>query len=327
MAADARTTRAVRNTAFAAPITAPSAKVGALVGGKYRVVGELGTGAMGVVLRGRDEQLERDVAIKLIRPEQAQRPSFQQDFLAEARTMAKIGHPNVVRVFDFGWEEATPYFVMELVDGVDLESYHADHDYHLGTAAAVELAVKICHGVEAIHQSGAAHRDLKPNNILIAGDGRVLVSDLGLTETRPDEGDIGVVGTPGFVAPEVILHGPTTGDLAARGDVYALGALAYELLSGQPAFGGDDATAVLSAQLGSDFIPLHQRDPSLGRGFNSVIDQALAFDPRDRLPSAAELLQRLEHALALRQDPTSGRRIVVADDDLGVRRWLQRVLA
>ena len=320
-------TRAARRTEFSGLTGTPIAQVGGLVGGKYRVVGELGSGAMGVVIRGRDEQLERDVAVKLIRPEQASRPSFQQDFLAEARVMAKIGHANVVRVFDFGWEDATPYFVMELVDGVDLETHHASIDYRMSKAVAVDTMVQICKGVEAIHEIGAVHRDLKPNNILVARDGRILVSDLGLTATRPGEKDVGVLGTPGFVAPEVVLHGPSTDEMAARADIYALGGLAYELLSGQPAFVGDDATAVLAAQLASDYIPLHQRQPSLGRGFDTIIDQALARDPRDRLPSAAQLWQRLEHALTLQQDPTVGRRIVVADDDVAVRRWLQRVLA
>lgn len=303
------------------------AEPGAYVGRKYRVMGELGAGAMGVVLHGRDEQLERDVAIKLIRPEQASRPAFQQDFLAEARAMAKISHANVVRIFDFGWEGTVPYFVMELVHGIDLETHHAEHNYNLGVGAAVDAMVQICSGVQAIHESGAFHRDLKPNNILRADDGRFLVSDLGLTATIPEEEELGVVGTPGFVAPEVVLHGPVSDPIAARADVYALGALAYELLSGQPAFNGDTGAEVLSAQLATEYIPLRQRDPSLSTAFEAAIDQALAFDPLDRLPSAAELLQRLEHSLALRQDPTVGRRIVVADDDPSVRRWTQRVLA
>ncbi len=325
--AGSRMTRAVRRTAFGDPIETPSARAGALVGGKYRVIGELGTGAMGVVLRGRDEQLERDVAVKLIRPEQARRPAFQRDFLAEARVMAKIGHPNVVRVFDFGWEEETPYFVMELVDGVDLETHHAARNYRLGTAEAVEMLVQICKGVAAIHDSGAVHRDLKPNNILVARDGRVLVSDLGLTATRADGGEFGVVGTPGFVAPEVVMEGPSSDGAAARADVYALGALAYELLSGEPAFIGDDAAAVLGAQLNGQYIPLRQREPALGSDFDVLIEQTLAVDPRDRHLHPRPLWPRLEHALAARLDPTIGRRIVVADDDPAVRRWLQRVLA
>ena len=308
------------------PIGMPIAEVGALVGGKYRVIGELGTGAMGMVLLGRDEQLERDVAIKLIRPEAAKRPSFQRDFLAEARAMAKVSHGNVVRVYDFGWEDETPYFAMELVDGVDLESYHADRRYRLPLSEAVDLTLQICRGVEAIHEAGVAHRDLKPSNILVARDGRVLVSDLGLTATADDDPGA-VVGTPGFVAPEVVLHGAGVGTAAERADVYALGALAYELISGQPAFVGDDATAVLQAQIEGDCKPLTAVSTTRGHAFAAAVHQALAFDPLDRLPSVAEFLRALELAHAQHRDPSFGRRIVVVDDDAVVRRWLQRILS
>lgn len=315
----------MRRTAFGQSYDEPSAEVGALIGSKYRVVGELGTGAMGVVLRGRDEQLERDVAIKLIRPEQARRPAFQRDFVAEARAMAKIHHTNVVGIYDFGWDAATPFFVMELVDGVDLESHHAARDYRLSLAEAIDAMLQICRGVMAIHETGVAHRDLKPNNILVARDHRVLVSDLGLTATAGDDPG-SVVGTPGFVAPEVIMDGPAPGDGAARADVYALGALAYELLCGQPAFVGDDGSEVLAAQLAANCRPLGDYDPALRQAFEPVVTQALAIDPRDRLPSAAELLQRLEAGLVQHHDVSFGRRIVVVDDDPAVRRWLQRVL-
>ena len=325
---DQRVTRALRRTEFGGLPEAPdAARPGGLVGGKYRVIDELGEGAMGVVLRGRDEQLERDVAIKLIRPERARRANFQHDFLAEARTMARISHPNVVQIFDFGWEQDTPFFAMELVEGEDLETHHANAEYRLDPERAIAMMLGICRGVEAIHNAGACHRDLKPNNVLVAGDGRVLVSDLGLTATSAEHDARTVVGTPGFVAPEVILDGPTTGPMALRADVYALGAVAYELLCGQPAFLGETAVDVLQAQLKGEFLPLAAHDAALGPPFDHIVAQALAPDPRDRLPSASELLLRLETAAAQRLDPTFGRRIVVVDDDAFVRRFIARLLA
>lgn len=307
------------------PVGMPSAELGALVGGKYRVMGELGSGAMGMVLLGRDEQLERDVALKLIRPEAARRRSFQRDFVAEARAMAKINHGNVVRVYDFGWDDATPYFVMELVDGVDLESHHAARKYRLPLSEAIDVTLQICRGVEAIHEAGVVHRDLKPSNILVARDGRVLVSDLGLTATVDDDPGA-VIGTPGFVAPEVVMNGAAGGTAAERADVYALGALAYELISGQPAFVGDDPTAVLQAQLEGGCRTLSSVTPSRGPTFGPAVHQALARDPLDRLPSAAEFIRALELAYAQHRDPSFGQRIVVVDDDPVVRRWLQRIL-
>ncbi|MCZ7679033.1 MAG: serine/threonine protein kinase [Sandaracinaceae bacterium] len=172
---------------------------GALVDGTYRVRGMLGEGGMGVVLLAHDERLQRDVAIKLIRPELAE-AAHRARFLEEARAMARVRHPNVVEIHAFGELDGAPYFVMEYVAGSDLETFLAKRGGLLSPGEAHSVLLQLCRGVEAIHASGAVHRDLKASNVLVGDGFRVVIADLGLARTldgAPVEGAV-VSGTPGL---------------------------------------------------------------------------------------------------------------------------------
>ncbi|MCX4240887.1 serine/threonine-protein kinase [Paraliomyxa miuraensis] len=325
-----RTTRAARRhpTGSFDPVAVP--EIGGLVGDKYRVVELVGEGAMGMVLHGRDERLERDVAIKLIRPELAANPGFQEHFLAEARTMAKINHPNVVGVFDFGWDGRTPFFVMEFIEGWNLESELERARMPLGDA--IDILDQVCRGVEAIHEAGAVHRDLKPGNVMVDRGSRVVVGDFGLacSVTMVDSA-ASPGGTPGFIAPELAtlnLMGEQmdSGPLVQRSDVYALGSLAYEMLTGEPAFAGTTVNEILSAQFTGTVTRPSLMCPTLSPAFDGPILAALCHVPENRTPSAAEFRAALMQARKDAEDPSFGRRVIIAEPDPACRERMAAAL-
>lgn len=149
---------------------------GNIIDGTYRILGELGHGAMGVVLLAEDAQLKRKVAIKLVRPELLG-PGFRSRFMEEARAMARVNHPNVVTIYASGTHDSMPYFVMELVDGLTIEAWLAQRPHPIDLDVALNILNEVCAGVSAIHAAGAVHRDIKPSNILIGTDSRVRITD------------------------------------------------------------------------------------------------------------------------------------------------------
>ncbi len=302
--------------------------VGEIVGERYRVVGKLGQGSMGVVLHARDEQLEREVAIKLIRQEWAADAESAESFLTEARAMARVDHPNVVKIYDFGWTKHGPFFVMEYIEGIDLLDWLHQR---IATPPSVDEALgiinEICRGVQAIHDAGALHRDLKPSNVMVTKGHRIVVTDLGLAFlATPDDETLNAAGSPGYVAPEVIDALALPAELWPRTDIYALGIISYELLTGQAAFWGKDATSVLNAQLTGDPRPINEARPDVDPALDSVIRLALARDPLQRIGSVDAFRRSLIEARRRAADPRAGRRVVIADDEPACRRLIEKSL-
>lgn len=287
-------------------------RAGAVVGGTYRVLSEIGRGAMGVVLSAFDQKLERTVAIKLIRAELLD-GGFRQRFMQEARVMAQINHPNVVCIHAFGEHHAIPYFVMELVEGTNLEQWQR----RCGGAPDVDLAVKIlsdvCLGISALHEAGAVHRDLKPSNILLDAQFRSRVADFGVATRAVGGEGFEVVGTPGYMAPEAVLSQDRNKAPLPQSDVYSLGCIAYELLTGVHPFRkrGEPLWTVVPPRV--DKIPLPSRHrPELSTAFDRVLLQALEWDVAARTPSVAAFRKALLEANAGSGNPE---RILVAEDD------------
>jgi serine/threonine-protein kinase len=289
---------------------------GTIVSGTYKVIERLGRGGMGVVLRAHDRQLDRDVAIKVIRPELLN-DELRQRFLAEARAMARVTHPNVLPIYAFGEHEGAPYFVTQIVRGQTVEQWIRRRPSM--TATDLEVAYEIlegtCRGVAAIHAAGAVHRDLKPSNLLLDEDLGVRVADLGVAallwsavEIDRDE----LVGTPEYMAPEAVLQHKVAPELAHRVDVYALGCLAIELFTGAPPFPGKTAMARMLAHVDAPPPRPSERRPDLGRELDDVILAALVKDPAERTQSADAFRRGLAAARAKTRDPV---RILVADDD------------
>lgn len=294
---------------------------GTVIGGMYRVVGPLGVGGMGVVVLAVDEQLERDVAIKLIRPTYGVTSDARARFLTEARAMARVRHENVVEIHAFGEHEDLPYFVMEYVPGSNIANW-LDDLIAQNALPSIDEALgyldQMCRGITAIHGSGTVHGDLKPSNILLGTASRVAITDLGLSRVfdasgRP--GDHPMAGTPAYMPPEA-LSADVSPELLHRGDVYAVGVIAYEMLTGEPPFDVESTQDMLRVHTTGMEPPLPSRiRPELTRAFDQPLLDALRFDARKRTESADEFRRQLLRARATLREKRHEVRILVADDD------------
>jgi eukaryotic-like serine/threonine-protein kinase len=283
---------------------------GTLIGETYRVQHLLGSGGMGIVILAHDEALDRYVAIKFVRDHLLDH-GFRARFVTEARAMARVSHPNLVQIHTFGEHFGCPYFVMEFVEGATLDTWLAARSGPLGLDECVSLLGGICAAVSAIHAADAVHRDLKPSNILVQADLRPRVADLGLALFRSDQTCCEVVGTPAYMAPEVGLGFVVTPDLLPRADVYSLGCVAYELLTGRQPY---------RAQSGRELLLRHARDPlpsireirsDLPPDLDLALQRALAKNPIDRTASVETFYREVVDACRRDANPT---RILVAED-------------
>lgn len=304
---------------------------GARLGHVYRVQRTLGEGGMGVVVLARDEELDRDVAIKLIHPEHAGDTRLRRRFLTEARAMARVRHPNTAQVHAFGDHEGRPYFVMEYVPGTDLSTWLSDRTERnepVSVDEAVGIIDQVSRGLAAIHRAGATHGDIKPANVLLGPSFRAVLTDMGLARLiDAREGDSTVpAGTPSYMAPELARGQALDHDGARLADMYALGVLAYQLFAGGPPFKGKTTQSVLHAHVHEQPPSLLVARPELPLVFDHVIQRCLAKRPEDRIPDPDSLRRALAIArdqLALAVPPM---RVLVADDDPEARHWSSELL-
>jgi eukaryotic-like serine/threonine-protein kinase len=270
---------------------------GQMLAGRYRLDGPIASGGMGDVWRATDAVLGRTVAIKVLRADQSAGPSFGARFRAEARTLAALHHPGVVEVYDYGEISSNPgapeiaYLVMAFIDGEPLSDRLARFG-RLSPAATMSMVAQTADALHAAHSAGIVHRDVKPGNVLINGEGRVVLVDFGIAHTAATEGMTGVrdiVGTARYMAPEQALKRP----LAPATDVYSLGILAYECLAGTPPFSGNDAVAVALAHVQDMPPPLPADVPA---AVGEIVMTAMAKDPALRFATAAAMAAAARHA-------------------------------
>ena len=257
-----------------------------LVGGRYELAARIGGGGMADVFRAHDRTLDCYVAVKLMRPAFANDPEFVERFHREAEALGAIDHPNIVRVLDYGASADGPFIVMELVSGGtlrDLMSACGRVDQY----AAAEIVAAIADGLEAAHVRGVLHRDLKPDNVLLDGEGRPKIADFGIARlaaataiTRTGE----LLGTPQYLAPEQ-MSGAVVDE---RADVYSLGVILYEMLTGTQPTGGTTPSEIVSRRLRVDPRP-PSRLVALAPALNALVLRALARDPARRVRRAADL--------------------------------------
>ena len=255
-----------------------------------RVEEVIGHGDMGVVYRAQELALQRPVALKLILPEHSGNERFRERFRRESMIAAAIDHPNVIPIFDAGDEDGVLYITMRLVEGTDLRALIAAEG-DIEPLRAAHIVRQVGAALDAAHARGMLHRDVKPSNVLLARDDHVYLSDFGLAKRADSAGGLtrqgSIIGRAAYVAPEQILNGRVD----ARTDVYALGCLLFEALTGEAPFArweqGPAALAPLDAPRPS---PLELR-PDLPRGFDDVVRRAMAEDPDERYPSAGDLGQ------------------------------------
>ena len=264
-------------------------------GGRYIMMNELGRGAMGVVYKAYDRLIGRLVALKTIplEVEQSERAALIDRLKAEARTAGILDHPNIVTVFDVGEEAGLFYFTMQLVDGRTLADLKAAKDL-LPLDKLFLYADEVCSAMAFAHKAGVIHRDLKPSNLMITNAGSIKVMDFGIAKL----GDSGltkagmVLGTPSYLAPEQAAGRR----IDHRADIFSLGAVLYEMFTGEKAFTGDSTTAIIYKVMNDDPIPPRVIEPSLPPGLDAVIKRALAKDPMRRYQSCDELREALRHA-------------------------------
>lgn len=265
---------------------------------RYRLVEWLGEGSMGAVYRAHDEMLDRDVAIKFLLPERVAGGEAGARFLREARAVARLSHPHIMTLFDVGREGDWHYLVLEHIAGQDLHARMVERGGPLPVRDALHAVRGALEALAYAHAQGVIHRDVKPENIMLTPDGQAKVTDFGLALARGDvrltqEGVI--VGTVLYVAPEVIAGGPVD----HRADLYAVGAVLYELLTGRPPFVSDDPLAVLSQILHTPVTPPRAVEASIPVEVEEVILKLLAKNPDERYTTAEEALAALPDVSAV----------------------------
>src|SRR6266511_3466726 len=266
-----------------------------LLGDRYEVGRLLGAGGMAEVFEGRDRLLARRVAIKVLLAEFAQDPSFLVRFKREAQAAASLSHPNIVAVYDTGVEGATNFIVMEYVEGRTLRDL-----LRIGGPPppdrAAGIAADACGALAAAHARGLIHRDVKPANVMLTGDGTVKVMDFGIaraTTSEPITQTHAVIGTAQYISPEQVEGR----EVDARSDLYSLGCMLYEMLTGRVPFSGESPIAIAYRHVREDPVPPRRIDPRVPPAFEAITLRAMAKNPDHRYQTAAEMEADLERAL------------------------------
>ncbi|HEY5897568.1 MAG TPA: serine/threonine-protein kinase [Burkholderiales bacterium] len=265
--------------------------------GRYKILGELGRGAMGIVYKASDPNLDRVVALKtiLLEPDAEGRDEYHKRFILEAKAAGKLNHPNIVTTFDCGDHDGVAYLAMELVEGTDLRTRITSE----GATAleAVEIARQVAEGLAYAHDRGIVHRDIKPANIMLTGQGQAKIMDFGLARVRMADHKTStgmVLGTPRYMSPEQISGQPVD----ARSDIFSLGIVLYEMLTGTRLFSGEDIHQVTHSITQVEHVPPTRTVPGLPAMLDFVVARALKKEPAVRYQTAHELAADLSTCLA-----------------------------
>lgn len=270
---------------------------GTVLGDRYEILALLGQGGMGAVYKARDTELDRLVALKIIRPELTTNPEILKRFKQELILARQVTHRNVIRIFDLGQADGFKFITMEYLEGQDLRVVIREKG-KLTPEAAARVILQICRALEAAHGEGVIHRDLKPQNIMLDANGRAYVMDFGIARSAylPGMTQTGaLVGTPEYMSPEQ-AKGEKLGE---RSDLFSLGVILYELVIGQSPYYSDTPLATLWKRLQEKAKPLCEIDPTIPKAFSDIVEKALEIEPENRFTSANEFAQRLESWLGI----------------------------
>src|SRR6266481_2385482 len=301
--------------------------------GPYEIRSPLGAGGMGEVYRARDTRLNRDVAIKVLPASFSSDLDRLQRFAQEARAAAALSHPNILSIFDIGDNQGAPYVVSELLEGETLRDRLRNGP--LPARKAIDYAGQMARGLAAAHEKGIVHRDLKPENLFLTHDGRAKILDFGLAKlTHPEAGDssgdaptqqVGtdagtVMGTAGYMSPEQVRSKPAD----SRSDIFALGAILYEMLSGKRAFHGDSSADTMSAILKEDPPELAETNRNVSPALERIVRHCVEKNPSERFQSVRDVAFNLEALTDISTSSHGGVRAM--PEEPGSRRWLLPVL-
>jgi serine/threonine protein kinase len=264
--------------------------------GKYRILGVLGKGGMGIVYKARDPDIDRDVAIKTIRfdtlTDGEEKDQMMLRFVREARAAGKLSHPNIITIYDVGREKDITYIVMQCIDGQSLQAL-IDSGRTFSPQEIVDLLKPICDSLDYAHQNGIVHRDIKPGNIIIDESGKPYLADFGVarveTSTLTQSGT--TVGTLSYMSPEQVMGK----EVDSRSDIFALGIILYELLAGKKPFSGDNLSTIVYKIVNEDPPRLTEMNIDLPKGYETAIQRALAKNAQDRYQNCGEMIADLEN--------------------------------
>jgi serine/threonine-protein kinase len=305
-------------------VNAPSSYIGKEIAGQFRIIQRIGSGGMGAVYKAEQPEMNRYVAIKVLHPKYVSRPDLVARFRREARAMSHLSHPNTARVYLYGQlEDGACYIAMEYLEGKNLAQI-TRAEGHIKPARAVNIMVQVCGALEEAHRQGIVHRDLKPENIFLTTQGGLAnfpkVLDFGLAKVTQREMRPGsliltqegmVFGTPEFMSPEQARGQP----LDARSDIYSLGCILYEMLTGKLPFDASQPMDYLAMQIRGTPIPLSKRSEAVfPPGLEAVVMKTLEKDPDKRYPSASDFAMALKGCLAGEVEDEAMRSVPLNDE-------------
>jgi serine/threonine-protein kinase len=271
--------------------------VGEVIAGRYELEELVGAGGMSSVFRAHDTLLERKVALKVLHEHYTDDDQYVERFRREARTVAQLSHPNIVTVIDRGEDEGRQFIVFELIEGRTLKEV-LDEEGRLPVGRALEIALQVARGLAFAHEHGLVHRDVKPQNVILNGDGRAKVTDFGIARSLDVQGGTTqtgtVLGTSNYIAPEQAQGGEVDGAT----DVYSLGVVLFELLTGDVPFPGETFVAVAMRHVSEPPPSVLERRPDVPARVAHAVDRALEKHPADRFPTMDAFAAELEACLA-----------------------------
>lgn len=290
---DDQATQAFEGT-WAHPMHAPrrnqALEPGAIVGGRYEILRILGEGGMGAVYEARDREVDRIVALKVVRSALAGNPEILRMFKQELVLARQVTHRNVVRIYDLGMADDLRFITMEFVEGQDLKYLIRKHG-KLSAEQAAAIMVQVCEGLDAAHKENVVHRDLKPQNIMVDAQGRVYVMDFGLAHSTGSGGTEGrLLGTPDYMSPEQARRE----EVDARSDLFTCGLILYEMLTGELPFAASDLRRTLENRISGKAVPLSEKGPKIPKTLSDITSRLMATAREERYQTAAEVIYDLQ---------------------------------
>lgn len=296
-------------------------KTGMIIAERYEILGKIGSGGMADVYKAKDHKLNRFVAVKVLKPEFREDTTFIRKFRSEAQAAAGLTHPNIVNVFDVGDDEGVYYIVMELIEGITLKEYIAKKG-KLSIKEATSIAIQVSMGLEAAHNHGIVHRDVKPQNIIISTDGKVKVTDFGIARAASSNTiSSNVMGSVHYSSPEQVRGGYSD----EKSDIYSLGITLYEMVTGRVPFDGDTTVAIAIKHLQEEMVPPSIYSEDLPYSLEQIIFKCTQKSVGRRYEKMEDVIADLKHSLIdpqgdfvkLSDVDNDAKTVVISDEELG----------
>lgn len=260
----------------------------------YEVFEELGQGGMGIVFRGRQVNMDRIVAIKILKPEYSQQTKIVDNFMREAKTLANLNHNNIIKVITLGQHNGNNYFVMEYVSGKSLQE-KLEKEIVLKEKEVLEITLQIAGALEHLNKFGMIHRDIKPSNIILNSQNIPKLSDFGISinQSSVENKETNFTGTSHYISPEQALEK----DIDIRSDIYSLGSTLFHLLTGKTPFSGDKSYVIITKHVTEKLTDPRLHNPALSVGVSQLITKMMAKEPTERIQTPTELITALKSIL------------------------------